>query len=447
MQFEVIRKNHKKEIIIGVIVLLTIAIVFIVQLSFAKYKTVKNVPIVSGTVNYKIPDFNIIAMYKQKDGNSCTEDSCYEEITGRMPTSGYEINESKSYCTLDNINKDTEAKLFTNENGGHEFKNLAKNEKCYVYFDVELPKIYGSSGILANITVKTGTPDFSKVATSDEGVYKAQDDDGETYYWRGSVTNNYVKFAGFYWRIIRINGNGSIRLIYDGTSARANGSMLNVDSGVFNTSQSGNAYIGFKYDEGSPHGLGQKSNILKILENWYVTNLTNYESKLDINSSFCGDRNSNTIEGEMPNETVGAGTDKTYYGAKYRLNTQKNPSLKCSNINDLYTISKASKGNKSLTYPIGLITADEVAMAGGLWGTANSNYYLYIGTGQYYWTLSPYTSNSNYANLFLVSSSGSLTAGGQATVSRSYGIRQVINLKSNTVFTGTGTMNDPYVVI
>jgi len=288
---------------------------------------------------------------------------------------------------------------------------------------------------------------FDDPATTDEGIFEMEDDYGTSYYYRGAVENNYVKFAGFYWRIIRINGNGSIRLIYDGTSARANGSMLNVDSGVFNTSQSGNAYIGFKYDEGSPHGLGQKSNILKILENWYVTNLTNYESKLDINSSFCGDRNSNTIEGEMPNETVGAGTDKTYYGAKYRLNTQKNPSLKCSNINDLYTISKASKGNKSLTYPIGLITADEVAMAGGLWGTANSNYYLYIGTGQYYWTLSPYTSNSNYANLFLVSSSGSLTAGGQATVSRSYGIRQVINLKSNTVFTGTGTMNDPYVVI
>ena len=50
------------------------------------------------------------------------------------------------------------------------------------------------------------------------GMYADNDDDGKTYYYRGSVAGNYVKFAGFYWRVIRVNGDGTVRLIYDGTT-------------------------------------------------------------------------------------------------------------------------------------------------------------------------------------------------------------------------------------
>jgi len=191
MKIETLRKNHKKQVLIGAVAFVLIAIVLIVQQSFARYSLIKNIKIAEGTINYKVPDFKIMAMYQQKANQTCTNDSCYEEITSkRMPSSGYVINESKSYCSLDNINKDKDARLYTNQNGEHIISNLAKSSKCYLYFD-KAPT--ANEKILSNITVKSGTPDFSKTATTDEGVYKAADSDGTSYYFRGAVNNNYVR--------------------------------------------------------------------------------------------------------------------------------------------------------------------------------------------------------------------------------------------------------------
>ena len=162
MQFEVIRKNHKKEILIGVIALVTIAIVLIVQLSFAKYKTVKNMTIVSGTINYTKADFELIAMYQQKANQTCTESGCYDVIT-KMPNSGYIINESKSYCNINNA-KDTGVRLYTNSAGEHVMSGLQKGSECYVYFDKKVVNV--GDTILGNITLNEGTPNFSQVATA-----------------------------------------------------------------------------------------------------------------------------------------------------------------------------------------------------------------------------------------------------------------------------------------
>jgi len=423
MQFEVIKKNHKKEIIIGVIVLVTIAIVFIVQLSFAKYKKVKNMPIVSGTVNYKIPDFNIIAMYKN--------DGAGDIQISTMPTSGYTINESKSYCNLNNA-KDTGAKLYTNSAGEHVMSGLKKGSKCYVYFD------YGAANageaILSNITVKTGTPNFATIATTDEGVYKAKDESGkDSYYFRGAVTNNYVKFANMFWRIIRINGDGTIRLIYQRIDTQ-------IGTSAFNKSSNDNMYVGFKYTSNNVHGTGTKSTILTNLESWYTSNLASYASKIDTNAGFCGDRTPSTSSSTI-NNSGGTGTTHTYYSALFRLvDSPKSPVLTCP-TEDFYTVSGASKGNKSLTYPIGLITADEVSMAGGLWGKTNKDYYLY--TGRTYWTLSPRYFNITYAEMLAVGLDGQLT-NDNANVAN--GVRPVINLKANTTMTGKGTVGNPYIV-
>ena len=201
-------------------------------------------------------------------------------------------------------------------------------------------------------------------------------------------------------------------------------------------------YVGFKYTSGQVHGIGTESTILGTLYNWYTANLKDYASKIDINAGFCGDRTSYIDEDGM---TIGGGTDTTitYYEGYIRLNTNKLPSLSCL-TEDVYTVSAANKGNKSLSYPIGLITADEVSMAGGVSGQiSNVRYYLY--TSQQYWTMSPSLLGSGKsAVVFNVHSTGFLDG---HTVNTTLGVRPVINLRSDVTLTGAGTSTDPYIVV
>jgi len=262
----------------------------------------------------------------------------------------------------------------------------------------------------------------------------------------------HVKFANKFWRIIRINGDGSIRLIYDGTSAHQNGEVttdsIAIANQKFNVSYNNNADVGFKYTSGEVHGLRNKSIILTELETWYTSNLSNYANKIDTNAGFCGDRTPSTSD-KIGNDKGGTGTTTTYYGAYIRLITNKSPILTCANTSDLYTVSGSTKGNKSLTYPIGLISADEVAMAGGVWRQINYGYYLY--NGQNYYSLSPYCFDNPDAFVFgLDASVFGLDAAGDLDywhVKGTVGVRPVINLKAAVTLTGKGTASDPYVVI
>ena len=97
-----------------------------------------------------------------------------------------------------------------------------------------------------------GTPDFSKIAPNDsetDGLYMAEDDDGESYYYRGAVKNNYVSFAGFIWRIIRRNGDGSVRMIYSGKSTSDTGDNTMIGNSQFNSKYWDPTYVGYKYNE------------------------------------------------------------------------------------------------------------------------------------------------------------------------------------------------------
>ena len=113
----------------------------------------------------------------------------------------------------------------------------------------------------------------------------------------------------------------------------------------------------------------------------------------------------------------------------------------------MYTITSSTKGNKSLTYPIGLITADEVMMAGTIYETnGNTSFYLY--NGEVYWTISPSIFSKSDAAMFVASGWGHIPA---TSVENQYGIRPVINLRSNTNFTFNGTgekgsITNPYIV-
>ena len=188
------------------------------------------------------------------------------------------------------------------------------------------------------------------------------------------------------------------------------------------------------------------STMKTYLENWYKNNLSSYSDKISTNSSFCNDREISTIKsGTYQNS--GYGAVPTIYGYERFYSwggRMTGPRLTCSNVNDKFTTANNTNGNKKLTSPIGLITADEVNMAGARNSYKNQLFYLYTGT--FYWTLSPSLFyNIGYARGFVVVSSGELC--GWYAVSNGYGVRPVINLdSSNLQFTGSGTKEDPYVI-
>ena len=132
----------------------------------------------------------------------------------------------------------------------------------------------------------------------------------------------------------------------------------------------------------------------------------------------------------------------TFYGAYSRNVDKRTPSLKCVQNNDKFKVANASA---KLDYPVALITTDEMAMAGGVYNTSNTNYYLY--NGQYQWSLSPghFASYGSDAHVWTVDFSGSLRP--WSRVDNSYGIRPVINLKSDTLITkGDGSALNPFTV-
>ena len=162
-----------------------------------------------------------------------------------------------------------------------------------------------------------------------------------------------------------------------------------------------------------------------------------YVGYIDANAGFCNDRTPYT---NYTGTTSGGGigTTETFYATYIRLLTNKAPTFSCASSSDLFTASGSSKGNGALTYPIGLITTDEVAFAGGVNGTPNPYYYLY--TGQSYWTMSPLSYPQ--AVLGYVVSVGTLS---QDHADNSY-VRPVINLRADVSLTGSGTATDPYQV-
>lgn len=321
-----------------------------------------------------------------------------------------------------------------------------KRVKCNVDFKSQETKT------ISGITFKLNTfsPDFSKSACStcestESGVFAAEDDYGTSYYYRGSVENNYVDFAGKIWRIIRINGDGSVRIILN--------DVLETTSS-FNSAHTDNAYVGYMY--GTPgsasyteaHTNTNDSELKKSLDTWYENNLKNYIAYL-VDDGFCNDRSILEII-----DNYGTSSMETHYEGYARI-TASLPSLKCSQSNDLFTTSSASIGNKALIYPIATITADEVMLAGSSGGMFDGKWNMtkesasYLDIGKEYWTMTPagffapYRVTSLVSGVFCVGTSGSLD---DYWVYHLQGIRPVINLRSDAIKSGNGEVNTPYKV-
>ena len=338
---------------------------------------------------------------------------------------------------------------FSSDNGSS-YETISTSEASYTYTFNNLEsgtsypikvQVIDNAGNIGEVSKEIST-ESDRVA-SDSILASPNPPTGQTTDWTGQTTyyytgnpNNWVQFAGFWWRIIRINGDGTIRMIYQGTSANETGTRTQIQTSAFNSSSDINAYVGYMYQSGQLHGLEESSTIKGVLDNWYINNIADEADYIDGNAGFCGDRRVSSGTG------IGS-TSTTYYQPYTRLiNSSSN--LSCEDA-DIYTTSGSSTGNKSLQYPIGLVTIDEVVLAGITYNNVNTGSYLY--TGQDYWTMSPsfYDSSGNgYAYVFAVNDDGYPD---YRYVNRAWGVRPVINLKSAIPLSGSGTTSDPFKVV
>lgn len=291
------------------------------------------------------------------------------------------------------------------------------------------------------------TPTFSKVATTNEGMFAANDSQGTSYYFRGAVNNNWIKYGkdssnkDIYWRIIRINGDNSIRMIYSGTTAPTSstsvvmtGAGSAIDRSVYNSGTNYAEYVGYMYQRGYQRNNTNNSTIKTKIDNWFAgTSLKNDSNVVD--NIFCNDRSTSSSWSSRPSSNL-------LYNGHIRNLSYSNASLWCENKLDKFTTS-STLGNGSLTYPVGLITIDEVAMAGGYFATDNKNYYLYTGT--FYYTMTPnFFRSTGTAFVFIVNNTGKFP---NSSIGSTAYIRPVINLNGNVKLSGTGTYDNVYEVV
>ena len=277
----------------------------------------------------------------------------------------------------------------------------------------------------------------------------------DTYYYGKNVT--YSNGTYTLTNTITSNSWSSIYNISDGIynhhySCLSTGNTCSSVYYIYFTNSSTAYYItlkdGKKVEDALSEMLDNNTNNSKIktvIDNWYSTNMTGYTTKLE-DTVWCNDRSIYSKNGWDPNGGVTTIGDElsflifsgTSRGGAFDV---PSPSLACSRDIDKFT-TNASNGNGKLDYPVGLLTVDEIMLAGGKGGTSNNSYYLY--TGGYYWAGSPNSFLNVNALEFRVGSDGDLDA-----VSVDYsapGVRPSVSLASGTEMTGSGTVDDPYQV-
>ena len=302
--------------------------------------------------------------------------------------------------------------------------------------------------LLVDKSTKLTRTSFSSVLTTDntKTLYTSTENGTTVYYFAGNATDNWVKFGknasnqDLYWRIIRTNSDGSVRLLYHGTSTTATDAYIG--ESAFNSSYNNIASVSYMYGSlgGIPNARENTTNstIKTIIDNWYKDNLnTNYGKYLSTTAVYCNDRST---------------SDNYEFGAYTRLDTNKTPTYDCATTEDKFTVD-TSTGNGKLTYPIALMTADEVAFAGGVDATNAETWYYYnsankSSTGStWWWLLSPHFWDDRDAFVFGVDGSSSPGRLSSYRVGSTYGVRPAISLKSCVKTSGgDGSASDPYTI-
>ncbi len=418
-----------------------------------------------------------------------SKDRCMVDFTKDVNAPGYRVTvTSNSPSSLDSLSKATTEngtiKIYSSSivesvtecngviNGNKVIiNNVNSNQTCNIIIDDKT-----LAGVIKSAyPPKPGRTDFSVIDDGIPGLYTESDDQGTTYYFSGDGTSmkNWVKFADKWWRIIRINGNGSVRLLYagDGNEAR------DVPKGAgYNSKANHPMYVGWRYEGGNSLESNRENTLgsqaYSDVKSWYVTNIVNknLDNSIDYNAIYCNDR------GE--NGTYLVGDDTSFkFNAYLRLIDNKTPTFKCGSENDEQHEADMFSGNVNINgenvIPVGLITADEASFAGGgNFDNAKAYYYLnkkaedesIICTGTSgdpcsivsnyaWWTMTPSDMNfvrtGDYgAGMFYINGSG---APGRVYTANLNGaaiyLRPVISLKKEVIVTGgDGSGNDPYTV-
>ena len=301
-----------------------------------------------------------------------------------------------------------------------------------------------------NPTIQTRSSFSAVFTTTNTGtLYKATESIAsstakDVYYFAGDAKNNWVKFAGFYWRIIRTNADGSIRLLYSGTATDTTSGYIGTSE--FNDSYNNPMYVGYMYGTSGTLASNRTnendSTIKTYIDNWYSTNLSSYTKYISTEAVYCNDR-------KAPSYNASSSFDYYVYT---RLNAG-NPTYDCEDSKDAFS---GSNSEAKLIYPIGLMTADEITYAGGkaltdlpspyAWYYLNSTGGSITGS-TYWWLLSPYNWDGDIAYSWFVR--GSDRPGFLSTnfVYFSGGARPTISLKTCALWTsGNGAPETPYEV-
>ena len=458
------------------------------------------------TVTYGVALENVVNQFQRKDDIvytlDCKQysktgfsiDKTNKTVTGTISGTCNGVSEETTFPSLgtilvENDIADDKAQVYTlvvTYKNVNENQNVDMNKTFSAKANIVDPNTFGAfgSGTLASAVYKSAeaattnsattrttlgstVTEFTSISGANEHVLNnAPDDYGTSYYFRGNVLDNYVSFANKTWRIVRINGDGSVRLVLDDVAKNASGNVIKT---AFNSTSNDNAYIGYMYGTvgsttyDATHNNINDSEIKIIVDEWYENNLkTNYGGFLS-DTLFCNDKTlaSNGIGGVTTqlgygkNETYYASTERLLYSTGTTIITTAKPTFKCAESAtndysrftvDIATLSNGNKTNGDLKYPVGLLSADEVSYAGAYkFGQTNQSYYLYNSSIDSPWSLSaPFRYNSNTELLYDSGSSGSIFS---SSVNSPLTFRPSINLKSNVlVGGGDGTSSNPYTI-
>ena len=322
----------------------------------------------------------------------------------------------------------------------------------------EKPTLYDK--ILADNPVRSTRDTFDTTFTSNttETLFTATEKnvhnttDTTVYYYAGNTTNNWVKFAGYYWRIIRTNADESVRMLYSGTSHDTTEGYLSTGTIAFNSTRNSPKYVGYMYGENDDTLVNARTNtnnstIKTAIDNWYTQNMISYTKYLSSTAVYCNDRN-------LRSGDTYSTSARFFYAPSARAYINYTPTYDCTEASDAFSVDNTSA---KLDYPIALMTADEIMHAGG---KARTNlispyawYYLNsagssITGSTIWWLLSPYTWYEPDAHVFIVRSLGNP---GYVDYSFAYvlrGVRPVISLKGNLIYkSGDGSATNPYEVV
>ena len=355
------------------------------------------------------------------------------------------LSYDKSANQNDLLNSNITTHIYASGNNGN---------TCPGSVDTVIPPTLYEQILADNSAIKTRT-DFNTTFTETNTgtLYKATESIAgntpkDVYYFAGDAKNNWVKFGGFYWRIIRTNHDGSIKLLYAGTSPDTTSGYIG--KSAFNTKDNDPMYVGYKYGtSGSLENNRLNTNdstIKTYVDNWYKNNLTAYTKYISTEAVYCNDRE--LASGST--YSTGSSFDYAPYG---RLNANKTPTYNCTNNKDAFS---GSNSEAKLTYPIGLMTSDEISYAGGESYTDLTApyawYYLNSAGGSitgstYWWALSPVGWFGSVSGVWLVR--GSDYPGGlyDGFVDASIALRPSVSLKSCTKWaSGDGSSSNPYTI-